>query len=1154
MTERTPNDPRAGVSFEYGDCRWLVHPGELDHPLVFLRSLRGVARAVDEALLRQLGFTLSDVIELVLRHTDRTVTVLAPAWSAGPPEDQVEGEVFHTVTDAEIAAADNAIGLDHLAPDGPAAVRQAKALAYLSADVRALPLRYAPHAPLLGPVLVVRAHGREMAVPASTALDSLAAAVDGLLPGIAGEPGVEDGLLLDTVGRVAQLLGVPDLPRNPPQVSRISSASHRMEIAVVAALDGGGLAGLVEQARADLAGTASGGAGRLVVYGGPRTLSREVITDTLYLHVEELVEILADAGGDLTTVACWVLEMTEHPGAGAVAYHEVFDAWKAWHREGTLLPPGEADEDVVLAPPYGYDLTWDRAAAWAGVDGVLAAVGLPESLSWRTARLTTPDSGTGQWADLSHPGDGSDGDAGPLIVYVSTSPPLVVLATPAAAEGALLGAAGLAALADAVRATLTGHPLLTEHFILPGGAAWLLYLTETTEPHRPPTPDDGQALPEGLALWVGMDPEQTKISIELDPLFVARFADDGHQILGMLLHHCAAHIRDTRAANAGNGESAGVVTAEEFSAVWDAADPVLTLHVTQDVQPSPAPPYTVPRSVHIHARALRTAAAAVRRARIPAGSFTGAEALGRGGPAEQLLHALEGELREQIRAHRLGLTAEVARQLNAALAARARGRQEAAVNLAAPWAVNWVEEAARRENEGAAATTALQLLLQQAIATEPAGERPADVLAVAELLALAELVLRSGLTAVAGRRRLQDVGLEIHTSGLFLITDIPEPSPPGSGSSGASGAPAGFDQDAYRRAQEERWIGRARDAAPERPDPESLFARYRSGRESVPFATLHPAPGSHLAHADRALRQQWGCGLDALAAVLGTAADWPTGPGGTAATTPSELVGEASAWSSLPEQDLLAAVDRLLLHPGNVTDGRDHPYTEVERRIRPATHPLIAYDGTILILPWLVHTSQLLYSAYLADGRLPRPDVPPKAAEHLDKHRQQHNNQHERDLKSVAASAGLPHCMGLEQGPAAEAGIPGLTGEIDLLVADEQRGRLWVIEAKNPHGAVAPYNVAQHLDRFASYRAKLLAKTEVIKAHSRAAARVCGVRTARTWDVVPLLVTRTLTPAAFIADPGVAFTTADQLASTLTAPRLPHPGWNAPTATRSLTT
>ena len=136
--------------------------------------------------------------------------------------------------------------------------------------------------------------------------------------------------------------------------------------------------------------------------------------------------------------------------------------------------------------------------------------------------------------------------------------------------------------------------------------------------------------------------------------------------------------------------------------------------------------------------------------------------------------------------------------------------------------------------------------------------------------------------------------------------------------------------------------------------------------------------------------------------------------------------------------------------------------------------------------------------------------------------------------------------MGLEPKPAAQFGIPGLTGEIDLLVADEQRGRLWVIEAKNPHGAIASHNLAEHLGRFTKYCVKLLAKTAVIAAYPGPAARACGATTDHAWHVVPLLVTRAIEPAAFTADLRVPFTTVDHLAGVLTAAALPRPGWSAP--------
>ncbi|WP_248965702.1 hypothetical protein [Sphaerisporangium perillae] len=95
-------------------------------------------------------------------------------------------------------------------------------------------------------------------------------------------------------------------------------------------------------------------------------------------------------------------------------------------------------------------------------------------------------------------------------------------------DRALLDAATLAALADGIRATLAGHPALVAHFTLRDRAAWLVHLTETLEPCQPPPAADGGASEEVLPLFVSMDPDHARISIQLDQAFLARFTGDGH--------------------------------------------------------------------------------------------------------------------------------------------------------------------------------------------------------------------------------------------------------------------------------------------------------------------------------------------------------------------------------------------------------------------------------------------------------------------------------------------------------------------------------------------------------------------------------------------------------------------------------------------------
>ncbi|MER5988675.1 hypothetical protein [Streptomyces sp. NPDC001787] len=1160
VTDRDPGDVRDRVRFTMGGDRLLVHPGQLAHPLLVLRVLKMTAVAVDEPLREVLGFGAEDVLELVLRLSDRSLAALCAAWPepAAVPDSEEGGKVSYGVTPAEVRAAAAIACADpvQLVQAARCPERAGRALQWLTCRVEDLPLRYHPEVPLLGPIVAVTAHGRCLPVPAGAATEAAAPAVARLLTFLppAGLEAAEECMQELTVVRLAQLLGLEAVPRRPGPVCLLSSPSHRYDIAVVSALADGALAGRVEEGRAALADAdVPAGRGRLVVYGGPRFLGPELIRDTLFLHVEEVAEILHDAEGDVAALALFVLELTEHPGVRGVFYRDALDAWSAWHRGGTLLAPGPDSDDVAMVPEAVRDEVWERAAARAGVDEVLAAAGLPLAEDFRYTRLSEPETGaSGVYADLE-----DVTSAGPVVVRAATLPPLAVIAVPSREPGALLDMAGIAGLADSLRTALTTIAPAAAHAVLPGGAPLVVQVTVAHQPHRQAGPDADTATPgpagddasgnggpgmeEWLLLRAGADPEAGRIGIDIDPPLLAAFSGDGrqgHRILGRLLHHLIGQVRRSRGAGPG-------IDTEAFTSSWDTAYPVLRVAVATNAWPATAPAFTLPHSRHVHARALRTAAAAVRRASVPAGSWRGSDAYHRGGPAEQLLHALESELDEQVRAYQPALVGELARQLNAGWADRTRSDQQSAVNLAAPWAANWIAEAGRRQVDGARATSALHLLLQQALAGPPAGGRPVDVLAVAELVALAELVLHSGITAVTAARRLHDLHLEIDPSGTFTLTSGPGPAETETVPSRDTGNSehVGFDADAYHCARQQRWIAQAVATKPEPTDAASVLAAQAARTESAFTAPDLPA-GSQLAQADQLLHQHWGCGLASLGAVLSTAADWATGPEGTAAVTTEDLVAESAAWSELPADHLRAAVERLRLHPGNAAGTGPHAYTEVERRSRPLMHPLINAGQTLLVLPWLACAAREAYAAYLDDGWLPHPDLPAPVTQALLRHRQQLDQHLERDISEAAGAVGLPHRFNLLEKTAAALGICGLSGEIDLLVADPATGRLWVIEAKNPTGAVAPHALLQHIQKFTTrYRDKLLAKTATIAAHPRQAAAACGVSGEQGWRVLPLMVTRTIEPAGFLADPRVPYITAERLTAVLDDPDDPEPGW-----------
>ncbi|MET7901963.1 hypothetical protein ABZS86_10895 [Streptomyces sp. NPDC005355] len=1129
LTEGEPNDVRAGVRF----AGMLLHPGDLDHPLLVLRSLQLTARAVDEHLVGAVGFGLGDVIELAVRYTDRRVGESAHAWPA--PEEDPDGETIScwlTQASVDAVAAAERDCLDDIVSACDRPERARRALDWLTADIGKLKLKYDPMRQLLGPVLAVRAHGRRIPVPASEALQAVTAAAEQLLRQLGFNQDLAQRVQDLAVVRAADVLQLDNVPR-PDDAARISAPQLRLEVAVVSALLDGHLGPRVEVARKALLEQTSPEQGRLVVYAGPRFLVREAVTDTLMVHVEELAEMAADASGDPATLALFALEMTQHPGVDAIAYLHLLDAWSSWRRNSSLLAPAESTPEVAVVLRRGRDLSWDRAATWAPIDKVLADAGLPASVQWTATKIVDlPEGAAGLQADLHHYATPT------AAVAVSTHPPLAVIVRPSPPGEAPLDFSGLIGLADAVRTTITAHPVIAQHFTLPDQVPITVHLTQAlADPAQLPDDRTDTEAPGGLRLLVSVDPPSATIGLVLEPDFLGAFAGDGregHRALGHALYHCASQVREGR--DAGNGPDAG-----PFTAAWNQANPVLAFNAFENLWPAQTPEYTVPDGEHVQVRALRSAAAAIRKAGVPAGLWRGRDAVR---PAEQVLHALEALLATEIRSFEPALTTELARHLNAAWCARTHRHHELLFNMAAPWADNWVQEAQRRTTDDSMATSALNLLLQEALATPPQGDRAVDLLAVAELVALAELILHSGITAVAGARGLHGLEIQVHATGVFHI-DQPDAEDPT-----ATATHLGLDEQAWTRARHHHWLAQSQQSTlADLPAPP--HAGPQPQRTPAAFTAPRLPRGSSLARADQELRRAWGFGFDALVAVLGTAVDWPTGPERYGITTPEELAREAAVWSGLPASETRAAIGPLILDRGNAADDREHRYTEVERRARLSTHPLIsASPGQLLILPWVIHTAQEVYEAAFQDGRLPHRDLPAPVRGALAKHRQAREQQLERDIAAVANRLGLPYVANFGEKDAERADLPTTGGEIDLLIADPATARLWVVEAKHPHPGHAPHAVIQHIKRFTDpkggYLTKVLRKVDAVASKPQAAALACAAPTDGTWHVVPLIVTQTIDPAAFIADPKVAFTITDYLAQVLTTPADPGPGWWTP--------
>ena len=105
-------------------------------------------------------------------------------------------------------------------------------------------------------------------------------------------------------------------------------------------------------------------------------------------------------------------------------------------------------------------------------------------------------------------------------------------------------------------------------------------------------------------------------------------------------------------------------------------------------------------------------------------------------------------------------------------------------------------------------------------------------------------------------------------------------------------------------------------------------------------------------------------------------------------------------------------------------------------------------------MPWRIAAAQSTYGGYLEDGRLPwhPEDIPEDVTNAFGECRQLANKALERSVLAVSSSLSLP-CRGeITQDRAMEFGLD-IPGEIDLIVADVERTRLWVCEVKDVYGA-----------------------------------------------------------------------------------------------------
>jgi hypothetical protein len=563
---------------------------------------------------------------------------------------------------------------------------------------------------------------------------------------------------------------------------------------------------------------------------------------------------------------------------------------------------------------------------------------------------------------------------------------------------------------------------------------------------------------------------------------------------------------------------------------------------TMDYRPERA--FVLPRSFASRARAERAVAQAVTRAGVGSCALVDGEA--RRFVRDRLVPLIEETLSSTLSSWSPEALLLVAEQVNDAYGERARAAAEIERALAAPWAASW-QELSRSAPEESEMTRPLDLLLESLLITPLAGPVLPDRFDIAEAADLVAYALETELALDSTRRQLHGLAVMIAPDGRVAV--LPGPASKLRADVHLTEDAPDLDLSGYLRADRDDRLRIRREQETEPPfRPPRIDGRpTRQANAFRPLASVVDVPPSLLA-ADALLRRDCGTGLDGLNAVLGTAVSWDRDDDHVVVVERSDFRREAIAWSALPTEEIDAAIDRLTLDPERLgSEGISYAAQE-RRHHRLAISPIPAVGDHLLVMPWRIFAAQNTYANYLDDGRLPwhPDDLPGTVRNSFGHYRQIGNRALERAALDQAQAHGLPGRLNVTPTIAKSVGLT-IGGEIDLLVADPFHKRIWVCEVKDIYTAVSPETIQRRIDKFAGARdgfvQRLLTRQRQVADNTSGALTLLGLPdTVGRWRVLPLMITRRVEPAAFVAGIGVPFVVIADLATTLTAPADPRSG------------
>ena len=412
----------------------------------------------------------------------------------------------------------------------------------------------------------------------------------------------------------------------------------------------------------------------------------------------------------------------------------------------------------------------------------------------------------------------------------------------------------------------------------------------------------------------------------------------------------------------------------------------------------------------------------------------------------------------------------------------------------------------------------ISLLIEEILARPPTGARTPTEYDWQNLLSLATLAIESSYRSEALHLGLADYTL--------VVSDVYEVS------ISESNIIASLDIGSFTR---DRTLAALPDSVPigTRDD------RIEPSQEWTPIGVLRP----EYQAIERSLQDSLGFGIDAIGGILEVIIHWPvSSPHCTDLVSPERIAAEAHAGNpAISLKSYRGAVAWLSLgtEDFDLTKSTIEHWEVEPRSARVTTRPLARSDSKVWVSPWTSEIAARIWRNYLFQHRMPRPDseLPQPVVNAFEKARQARQREFEKECESRLDGLPLVMVGRVSERHAQKHGIQNLSGEIDILCIDPDRSVIFVIEAKDPFVPMSARSIRRQVAQFHKpngYVDTLAKKVEEIRHSALSLAANKGVDPSdRHWKVIGIMVTRHVTPAAYLRTCQTVFCTVATLCDTI---------------------